>query len=174
MWHFNESWDPNLSCNNVCCLLERLQHWRNFVCEEDCHPWLCLSLTVPNLLPILLRWRVKSFLFSSWAQFFLNKSTNLGRKLLIFYTNEQEWTEMSKKIVRIYRNQHTRCNAPVSMCRIYCRTRTKTKANYHEYLLYSSPPAPFALSSGTPVSLSCTNDLVELRTQNSVRTTRIM
>ncbi len=59
------------------------------------------SLTVPNLLPnmdeskkkkftpILLRRRVKSFFFS-WAWFFLNKSMNIGRTLLVFRTNKNE------------------------------------------------------------------------------------
>ncbi len=64
--------------------------------------------------------------FFSWARFFLNKDTNIGRTLLVFHTNKQEWTELSKKIVRICRNQHSRCNSPVSLCRGWRQRRINT------------------------------------------------
>ncbi len=43
---------------------------------------------------------------------------NTTQFYLVFHMNEQDKTELSKKIVRICRNQHARC---------------KTKANLHEY-----------------------------------------
>ncbi len=67
-----------------------------------------------KFVPILFCWRVKSFFFFSWYEY----RKNTTQFYLVFHTNEQEWTELSKKIVRLCRNQHV---------------RFKTKANLHEY-----------------------------------------
>ncbi len=83
------------------------------LCQIYCRTWK----NVKNLkfVPILLCQRVKSFFFFSWALFFRNKSMNIGRTLLVFHMNEIEWTKLSKKIVRICRNQHARCDASLTV-----------------------------------------------------------
>ncbi len=75
---YNFSWDA----------MQYESHQQDFSTgASSSHVLLCPSLRWPNVkilkfAPILLRRRVKSFFFFSWAQFFLNKSTKIGRRLL--------------------------------------------------------------------------------------------
>ncbi len=65
--------------------------------QSLCHI-LCPSLTVPDMdeckrfaictLSSSSKGQIKNIF--RWARFFLNKSTNIGRTLLIFHTNDQE------------------------------------------------------------------------------------
>ncbi len=74
---------------------------------------------------------------------------NTTQFYLVFHTNEQEWTELSKKTVRICRNQHEY---------LLCGT-----FHLHSYFL-------LVHSHDAPVSPTCTNDLVyNKNNQNTVR-----
>ncbi len=76
-------------------------------------------------------------------------NTNTTQFYLVFHTNKQERTELSKKIVRIYRNQHEY---------LHCGT-----FHLHSFCL-------LVHSHDAPVSPPCTNDLVYSKNnQNTVR-----
>ncbi len=80
---------------------------------------------------------------------------NTTQFYLVFHTNEQEWTELSKKTVQICTNQHLLCGT----------------FHLHSYCL-------LVHSHDAPVSPTCTNDLVYTKnkpeySKNTVRMTRM-
>ncbi len=136
-------WDWQISCG-LPCLNCTYINAPVPLCRIYCRTRMNIKSKKFASILLCLKGQIHKVIFKNYKN-----SMNTTQFYLVFHMNEQEWTELSKKIVQICRNQHEY---------LLCGT-----VHLHSYCL-------LVLSHDAPVSPTCTNDLVYRKNnQNTVR-----